>query len=58
MKLWLRWAMGLTLIAATLPGASAQTPNLTITGVRIVDANDNPITPVAGQPFYVEIDWN
>jgi hypothetical protein len=32
-------------------------PSIQVTGVRIVDGNDNPITVTPGVPFWVEIDW-
>jgi hypothetical protein len=32
-------------------------PSIQITGVEVVDIDDNPITVTAGVPFWVEIDW-
>jgi hypothetical protein len=31
--------------------------NITVYNVRIVDANDNPISVTPGVPFFVEVDW-
>src|SRR5215469_17000202 len=31
--------------------------NITVYNVRVVDANDNPISVTPGVPFFVEVDW-
>ena len=57
MKLRLPAALVLACATWTLYTTQAQQPNLRVTGIRIVDANDKALSPVAGQPFFVEIDW-
>ncbi len=32
-------------------------PSFEVTGVKVVDVNDNPITVTPGVPFYIEVDW-
>jgi hypothetical protein len=58
MKLSLESLLVLACATAPLSSGAAQLPNLRVTGIRIVDANDKPINPIAGQPFFVEIDWS
>lgn len=32
-------------------------PSFSVTAIKTVDANDNPLTPTAGVPFWVEVDF-
>jgi CARDB len=58
MKLCLGSVLMVGCATLSLTTAQALTPNLRVTGIKIVDVNDKPIVPVAGQPFFVEIDWS
>ena len=51
------WDAAAAAAAAGRPRPNTGQPNLIATGIRIVDANDNPISPTPGVPFWVEIDW-
>jgi len=51
------WDYSAEAAAAGLTRPKTSTPNLFVTAIRVVDANDNPISPTPGVPFWVEIDW-
>ena len=51
------WDAAAAAAAAGKPRPKTGQPNLIATGIRIVDANDNSISPAPGVPFWVEIDW-
>ena len=51
------WDAAAAARAAGRPQPRTVQPNLIATGIRIVDGNDNPISPTPGVPFWVEIDW-
>jgi hypothetical protein len=52
------WNYSAAVAAAGQLPPPAGPPNLYVTGIRIVDGNDNPISVNAGVPFWVEIDWS
>lgn len=39
-------------------GPQGSQPNLHVTGVKVTDSAGNTITPMAGEPFFVEVAWN
>ena len=43
--------------AGSRPHPKTGNPSFQVTAVKVVDANDNPITVTPGVPFWVEVDW-